>query len=55
MKRRWTQSIHMKTADPVSVEKCMTQAGRILHESSAAREEENAVAERQQFQANQHS
>jgi len=50
MKRRWNQSIRRKTADPVSVEKRMTQVGRILHESSAAREEENAVAERLEFQ-----
>ncbi len=55
MKRRRTQNIRVNTADSVCIEKCMTQVGRILHESSAVREEENGVAERRQFQAVQRS
>lgn len=50
MKQQWAQSFRMKTADPVSVAKCMTQIRRILHELRVLREEQKRIVERRQVQ-----
>ncbi len=41
MEQRWTESVRVSTADPVSVVKCETLVRRILHEFGVFREKEN--------------
>src|SRR6266446_8137411 len=43
MKRRWTENVRTRTADPVSAAKWLTQVWRILHEFGDSREKESCA------------